>query len=282
MTAPANAGVYAYGVAAAFPAQSYGASNYWVDVMFKPDPAVSAPSITSATNVNGVVGAPFSYSITGSNNPTSFNATGLPAGLSVDPGTGVISGTPSAAGVSSVVVSATNAAGTGSAALSLAISAPSSTLFTASSTPAIVTVVDPNSVELGMKFVASTAGVVTAIKFYKGPQNIGGHTAHLWNATGALLASATFVDESASGWQTVALPTPVSIAANTTYVVSYHTSGYYSASGNFFSSAYTSGPLSAPASGTSGGNGVYAYGSSVAFPSNTYNANNYWVDVMLQ
>ncbi|CAN2533303.1 hypothetical+protein [Methylocapsa aurea] len=282
LTAPVNAGVYAYGGAAAFPAQSYSASNYWVDVMFKPDPAVSAPSVTSATSVNGVVGAPFSYEITASNNPTSFNATGLPAGLSIDSGTGVISGTPSAGGVTSIVVSATNAAGTGSAMLSVTVNAAGSTLFTASSTPAIVTVADPNSVELGMKFVASTAGVVTAIKFYKGPQNTGAHTAHLWSAAGALLASATFVDESASGWQTVALPTSVSIAANTTYIVSYHTSGNYSASGGFFASAYTFGSLSAPASGTSGGNGVYAYGSSVAFPTSTYNANNYWVDIMLQ
>lgn len=166
--------------------------------------------------------------------------------------------------------------------LSVTVNAAGSTLFTASSTPAIVTVADPNSVELGMKFVASTAGVVTAIKFYKGPQNTGAHTAHLWSAAGALLASATFVDESASGWQTVALPTSVSIAANTTYIVSYHTSGNYSASGGFFASAYTFGSLSAPASGTSGGNGVYAYGSSVAFPTSTYNANNYWVDIMLQ
>jgi len=42
----------------------------------------------------------------------------------------------------------------------------------------------------------------------------------------------------------------------------------------------TNGPLTAPASSSSGGNGVYAYGSSSAFPTNTFNASNYWVDVV--
>ena len=37
----------------------------------------------------------------------------------------------------------------------------------------------------------------------------------------------------------------------------------------------TNGPLTALASG-----GVYAYGSSNTFPSSTYNASNYWVDVV--
>ncbi|MDQ3932901.1 MAG: DUF4082 domain-containing protein, partial [Actinomycetota bacterium] len=34
----------------------------------------------------------------------------------------------------------------------------------------------------------------------------------------------------------------------------------------------------APASNTSGGNGVYRYGTS-GFPTSSYNASNYWVDV---
>ena len=37
----------------------------------------------------------------------------------------------------------------------------------------------------------------------------------------------------------------------------------------------TNGPLTALASG-----GVYAYGSGNAFPSTTFNASNYWVDVV--
>ena len=43
---------------------------------------------------------------------------------------------------------------------------------------------------------------------------------HVWNAGGKLLATVTFTNESASGWQQQALPTPVALPANTDYVVS--------------------------------------------------------------
>lgn len=155
-------------------------------------------------------------------------------------------------------------------------------LFNAGAAPSAsgVTIDDPNAVELGVKFTAATAGNVTAILFYKGPQNTGTHDAHLWDSSGNLLASATFSGESASGWQQVKLTTPVAVAAGTTYIVSYHTSGYYSEDDYYFSNSYTNGSLTAPASGASGGNGVYAYGGSGSFPANTWNAANYWVDLV--
>ena len=56
--------------------------------------------------------------------------------------------------------------------------------------------------------------------------------------------------------------------------------GEYSADANYFTSARTNGPLTAPSSSASGGNGVYAYGSSNLFPNSTFNASNYWVDVV--
>ena len=68
--------------------------------------------------------------------------------------------------------------------------------------------------------------------------------------------------------------------ANTTYVISYHTNtGNYSADQLYFNTQVDRAPLHAPTSAASGGNGVYAYGSSV-FPTNTFNATNYWVDVV--
>jgi hypothetical protein len=63
-------------------------------------------------------------------------------------------------------------------------------------------------------------------------------------------------------------------------VVGYHSDGFYSADGNYFASAVSNGPVTAPSSSASGGNGVYAYGSASAFPTNTFNASNYWVDVI--
>jgi len=153
-------------------------------------------------------------------------------------------------------------------------------LFSASAVPAIVTVSDPNSVELGCKFQASATGKITGVRFYKGPQNVGTHVANVWSSTGTLLTSATFSSESASGWQQVNLANPVSVTSGTTYIVSYHTAGYYSADANYFNTSRTNGYLTAPASAASGGNCVYAYGTSSTFPSSTYNANNYWVDVV--
>ena len=79
------------------------------------------------------------------------------------------------------------------------------------------------------------------------------------------------------------LTTPVAITANTTYVASYHTTGAYVATNNFFTTAFTSGPLTAPSTTTAGGNGVYAYGGTSTagiFPTNTFGAANYWADVV--
>ncbi|MGA2458162.1 MAG: putative Ig domain-containing protein [Terriglobales bacterium] len=98
---------------------SGGTANATLTLTIKP----AAPAIMSATTASGTVGSAFSYQITASNTPTSYGATGLPAGLSVNSGTGLISGTPTAAGTSTVTLSASNSGGTGSASLTLNIAA---------------------------------------------------------------------------------------------------------------------------------------------------------------
>ena len=69
--------------------------------------------ITSAIAVTTQVGAPFSYAIasSGGTMPITYSAELLPAGLSLDPDSGRISGTPTGAGSTSVMVSAGNRAG---------------------------------------------------------------------------------------------------------------------------------------------------------------------------
>ena len=79
------------------------------------------PVITSPATASGASGSRFLYQITATNGPTSFGASGLPPGLSVNPATGIISGTPGAPGTFHVNLSATNPSGTGTRALTLSI-----------------------------------------------------------------------------------------------------------------------------------------------------------------
>ncbi len=74
----------------------------------------AVPVVTSAGQVNARIGDAFTYTITGTNQPTGFAASGLPAGLTVNTSTGVISGTPTGAGATVTVnLTASNATGTG-------------------------------------------------------------------------------------------------------------------------------------------------------------------------
>jgi glucuronoarabinoxylan endo-1,4-beta-xylanase len=70
-----------------------------------------APVITSAATASTTFGEPFRFAITATNSPTSYSATGLPPGLGIDPVSGVISGTPTAAGEYRATVIATNLGG---------------------------------------------------------------------------------------------------------------------------------------------------------------------------
>jgi Cu/Ag efflux protein CusF len=97
-----------------------------------------APVVSSATTATGTVGSTFNYSITASNSPTSYAANGLPAGLSVNTATGVISGTPTASGTFTSTVSAINAGGTGSATVTFTIATPVTIVSSPSTTSGTV------------------------------------------------------------------------------------------------------------------------------------------------
>ena len=303
LTAPAaNNGVYTYGTGNLFPTSTFAASNYWVDVIF--NPTGGAPNQTPLAASNS------GFSVT-QNSPISIAATTLLAN-DTDPDGDALTITGVSTGANSNGTASFNAqtntvtftpnsgyigpasftyaisdgrGGTASASASLTVYAASASivsLFSSNPTPSIVSVNDPNSVELGLKFQASGNGDVTGLRFYKGPTNTGTHVAHLWTSTGTLLASATFTNETASGWQQVNFATPVTITSGTTYVASYHTSGNYSAHPGLFGATVTNGPLTAPSSATSGGNGVYAYGSGALFPTNSFNSTSYGVDVLFR
>lgn len=161
------------------------------------------------------------------------------------------------------------------------------TIWPASALPAVTDSNDPNPVELGVRFRSTVAGYITGIRFYKAPLNTGIHAGNLWTNSGNLLATGTFANETASGWQQVNFPTPVPIDANVTYVASYHTNtGHYSYSAPYFaSSGYPSGNdalLYALQDGADGANGVYSYSATSTFPTAAFGNNglNYWVDVV--
>jgi hypothetical protein len=161
--------------------------------------------------------------------------------------------------------------------VSLGVPVMADTLFAPTDKPSQVSDPDPNPVELGVKVWSNNAGSFTAVRFYKGPNNAGPHTARVWDyATKQVLATATFSKETGSGWQEAPLSPAVPVTAGTTYVISYHAPrGYYSVTPYYFQAAKVSGSLNAP----NGANGVYAYGSTPAFPDLTYQNSNYWVDV---
>ena len=307
-TTAAPNGVYVYGSGTAFPTQSGSAANYWVDPVFLNHTSSVPPTVTASTPaasatsvpVNSAISATFSegidpstltFTLTAQNGPVtsgtvSYNQTGDVATFTPNGELGLDT-------TYTASVTATDLWGN-------AIAAPYTWTFTTASTPpafscpcslwggtatpATPSVSDLNSVEVGTAFESASAGYITGLSFYKGTGNDGTHTGSLWSASGALLASGTFTNETATGWQSLTFANPVAITANTPYVVSYHApDGHYAATSGYFTGAVETYPLTALASGVAAnGNGLYAYGSTSVFPTNTYNETNYWVDPTFQ
>jgi len=129
--------------------------------------------------------------------------------------------------------------------------------------------------ELGTAFQTDIAGQIVGVRFWKTSNETGTHVGHIWSSTGSLLASVTFSNETSSGWQQQPLTAPLSIAANTTYVVSVNTgNAYYVASVGGLSSQVVNQDLASIA----GNDGVYA--NPGQFPgSPSGNGANYFRDV---
>jgi len=299
-------GVYHYGTGGGFPTDTWQSANYWVDVVVTssgpPPPDTTPPTVTAtspAANATGVavnttVSATLSEPIQAGTVTMALaaGATAVPGTSAYDAGSRTVTFTPSAALGPSTAHTATVSGARDPAGNTMSPHAWSFTTGTGApgcpctiwpntAGPATANANDSSAVELGVRFRTNVAGYVTGIRFYKGAQNTGTHTGSLWTNTGTRLGTVTFSGETASGWQSATLGAPVAVSANTTYVASYHTNtGRYSVTSNGFASGgVTRGPLTALANGVDGGNGVYAYGSG-GFPSNTFQATNYWVDVV--
>jgi len=294
-------GVYAYNSTSAFPSNTYNAANYWVDVLWQSgaNGDSTPPSVTGSTPANNATGLALTTAPTVTFSEPVDLTTAIFA-LS-DPGGAHINGTlslssntvtfhpsaalaPGTAYTGSIQIADVNGnmmptAFTWSFTTTTTATCPCS-LFSAATLPTVVNTNDPNPYELGVQFTPSVNGTISGVKFYKGTQNTGTHTGSLWSSTGTQLATGTFSNETASGWQTLTFTSPVAVTAGTTYVASYTTTtGFYSSDNGYFNrSGVNSPPLSAPANVAGTPNGVFAVGS--GFPTDSFGGSNYWVDVV--
>lgn len=307
-TATSANGVFALGSTTTFPRDSFQNTNYWVDAVFNtvPAPNIQPPNVLSNNPADGtgsvsltppinvtfdepVVQSSLQFSVSSAAGPVAGTAT-----LSTDRTTVTFTPNAALAATTTYTVSVKATDDTGNVMV-----APFTYSFTTGkprpatcpctiwddfTTPAVVDSGDDDAVTVGTKVRFDSRGQVTGVRFYKGPNNTGPHTGSLYSSTGALLATGTFTNETASGWQTLNFASPVNVNSNTTYVVAYFApNGHYSATPGYFGhNTATFNQLHAIADGTDGGNGVYSYGVTGTFPANTFNANNYWVDVLWQ
>ncbi|MER8045446.1 DUF4082 domain-containing protein [Streptomyces sp. NPDC094032] len=297
-------GVYRYGTAGGFPNQQSAGSNYWVDAIMETGSASTVPpTVTGRTPAPGATGVSITAPLTATFNQSIDSGTLVfsvqgPGGTSV-PGRATLDGDGKTAAFtlnSQLALGTTYTVSVQAADLwGNAMADPVTWSFTTSPTPPpaacpctlwgaqtvparTAETGDGNSLELGTRFQSALSGKVTGITFYKGATNTGTHTGSLWAADGTLLATGTFTGETATGWQTLTFATPVAIAADTTYVASYHApNGNYASDGAFFTGAHLNYPLSAPADTSGSANGLFRYGATSAFPNNSYNSTNYWV-----
>ena len=155
--------------------------------------------------------------------------------------------------------------------------------------PPVASDSDTQAYELGLRFVPMRAGQVTGVRFFKGPGNGGTHVGTLWSANGGPpLARATFANETASDWQSVAFDNPIAVQAGQTYVVSYTApQGRYSLGYDAFElNGVEADPLSVPG-GFAAGFDSGVFGPPGSFPDQTPSGRgqrtaNYYVDVTFQ
>jgi methionine-rich copper-binding protein CopC len=296
-------GVYMYGAGGGFPTSAFNSSNYWVDVVYSNTlPAdVTPPAVVSRSPLPGEVNVLQGASVT-----VKFSESVVPGTSSFvlrDASNNVVTGVvsynestrtvtfnPSGPLVGNATYTATLQGATDAAGNVMSVETWSftvappivgATIWPGSATPTVAAYNDTRAVEVGVKFRASADGYITGIRFYKGTGNGGTHVGHLWSSTGTLVETVTFTDETATGWQQADFSNPVAIAGGETYVASYYAPvGRYSTSNGYFAADTTSGPLTALGNDVQGGNGVFTYAVGGAFPTSTFNATNYWVDVV--
>jgi uncharacterized delta-60 repeat protein len=94
----------------------------------------AVPVVDSASAVTGSTAAAFSFAVSATQSPNSFSATGLPPGLSINPTTGLISGTPTATGTYTVTLTVGGLGGSSVSTLTITIGSAGGATFTPAAT----------------------------------------------------------------------------------------------------------------------------------------------------
>jgi hypothetical protein len=163
------------------------------DLVVSTSEITAPPVVTGGASLAGKVGeAILPYQVVADGSPTGYAASGLPAGLSVNPVTGELSGTPTAA-TSEVgtlaTIAASNAGGTGTATITVTIAKGDSTLqVTGTSTYAY------NGTAQGPDTISKTGSAATATFSYAGSgSTVYGPSATKPTAVGSYTATASVV-----------------------------------------------------------------------------------------
>ena len=169
----------------------------------------AAPAVTSTAAASVAAGTEFSYAIVGTNGPTSYTATGLPSGLSVDTNTGVISGRATAIGEFAVPISATNSLGTGNATLTLTVTDAAPAIIAQTGGRVVVT----PGLSTSLSITALSANGTPTYQWQRKGRDISG-------ATGATLDLSS-ADATDSGYYWVSVTNPIGTTRSEVIYVLY-------------------------------------------------------------
>ena len=98
--------------------------------------STATPQVNSSPVLTVTNGVAVNFTVTATQSPKTFTASGLPAGLTINRNTGVISGTPTGTGTYNVAVTVGNAGGSTVSALTITVAANNGTRFSPAATSA--------------------------------------------------------------------------------------------------------------------------------------------------
>jgi len=281
-------GAFRYGAGGERPTSSWRASSYFVDVEFTPGTGTVPPvTVTARAPLGAGVPIIATVSATLSADAPSPSLTVTTAGAAV---AGTVDYDPGTRRLTFTAHQPLTRATTYTASVMVAGGALDQWTFTTeepdvpgdvetifgSAVPQTASAADRDPIEVGTAFTVSRPGSVTALRFYKGPNNAGAHVGSLWDSAGARIAQVDFATESATGWQRAALSQPVALTPGETYVVSYFApAGGFAITPAYFGADVTRGALTAPG----GANGRFNADPAGGHPTQSWNSSAYFVDV---